>query len=122
VLIIDVGKFYSSNLKVFLDYIENYDQIDLPRLQYGEEWKLDVLLKSRNDIAVYLQLNKNNERINQHVIMNEIGLTSIFKKIQEEHNYNLDWYDKNITENPLQKWHKIISEINHSIAKELVKI
>lgn len=122
VLTIDVNKFYSSNLKVFLDYIKDYDQIDLPRLQYGKKWKLDVLLKSRNDIAVYLQLNKSNKRINIHIVRNEIGLTPIFKKIQEEHDYDLEWFDNNVTENPTQKWNDIISEINHSIVEEMAKI
>ena len=54
--------FYSSNLKLFIDNCLEDNSINLLILQFGNRWKLSLLLNLRNNIAVAL---------NKHALKNE---------------------------------------------------
>lgn len=119
-LTIDVNNLYSSNLLIFLDHIKKHDKIELSRLQYGDKWKLNVLLNSRNNIAVFLKKNKNIDQIVPTKIEGKLPLS--FKSIQEEYGYDMEWYEDGIEENAQIKLKEVMQEVNFSIKEELAKI
>jgi hypothetical protein len=44
--------FYSSNLKLFIDNCEQNNSVNLLMLQFGNKWKLSLLMNLRNNIVV----------------------------------------------------------------------
>ncbi|HTN46621.1 MAG TPA: hypothetical protein VL098_09770 [Flavipsychrobacter sp.] len=48
---INSKEFYSSNLKNFLEAIAKTGKIELMRLQFGEQWQLNLLLNLRQEIT-----------------------------------------------------------------------
>jgi hypothetical protein len=51
---INSKEFYSENLKLFIEACEEKNTVNLLLLQFGEKWKLSLLLNLRNNIAVAL--------------------------------------------------------------------
>ena len=47
---INVKEFYSDNLKLFLNEVQDNNKINVSILQFGEKWKLNKLLNFRNDL------------------------------------------------------------------------
>ncbi len=60
---INSKEFYSENLKVFLEDLRSKDNVNLLTIQFGERWKMNLLLKLRNDITVSLN-NGTIKRVN----------------------------------------------------------
>lgn len=58
---INSSDFYSPNLIEFLDYIEETGNIELLILQFGENWRLNLLLKVRDELAQLLYKNVNED-------------------------------------------------------------
>ena len=58
-LLINSKDFYSKNLKLFIEACEKQEAVNLLVLQFGENWKLSLLLNLRNRIA---------EELNKHAI------------------------------------------------------
>ena len=50
--------FYSSNLKIFIDNYQKNNIINLLILQFGNRWKLSLLLGLRNRISIHQNLLK----------------------------------------------------------------
>jgi|688.fasta_scaffold42821_3 hypothetical protein len=51
---INSKEFYSENLKIFIKNCEDNNTVNLLLLQFGNKWKLSLLLNLRNKIAVTL--------------------------------------------------------------------
>lgn len=51
---INSKEFYSENLKLFIEACKEKNTVNLLLLQFGEKWKLSLLLNLRNNIAVAL--------------------------------------------------------------------
>lgn len=53
-LLINSKEFYSENLRIFLNHVNQGNTPNLLMLQFGTKWKLSMLLSLRNRIAVAL--------------------------------------------------------------------
>jgi hypothetical protein len=52
-------EFYSTNLIQFLNYIESYQVVELLILQFGNNWKLNLLLNIRDEFHQLVYQNEN---------------------------------------------------------------
>lgn len=74
---------YSQNLRLFIDEIEKHNQINLHILEFGNRWKVNLLLTLRNHLNFGVQLG-NIKRIRDLKI-------SHFIKEELIENFNLTW-------------------------------
>lgn len=72
---INARDFYSSNLTLFLEDFVESNPPNLLKFQFGERWKLTILLRLRNDIAAYL----NKLEIQKHYRGSEIKPLTLSK-------------------------------------------
>jgi hypothetical protein len=76
---INSKEFYSKNLKLFLEAFEVSYVVNLLVLQFGEKWKLSLLLNLRNNIAVAL----NKEVIKVQFPNSEIDDSELIKRLRD---------------------------------------
>ena len=61
ILHINSKDFYSENLEFFLDFLDKNNEIELLILQFGKQWKLNLLLNTRDSISQLIYSNANND-------------------------------------------------------------
>ncbi len=71
--------FYSLNLKLFIDACQLNNDINLLILQFGNRWKLSLLLNLRNRIAV--AQNKQNLKNSNNSI--EFDITELVRRVRD---------------------------------------
>lgn len=96
ILTIEVDNFYSPRLTLFIEHFFKNGTPNLLLLQYGDKWKLNVLLEARNILSVYLNKNKGIEYI--YFPDNELDLPKAVLSMSEELSMNLEWYENGIAE------------------------
>ena len=76
---INSKEFYSDNLKLFIEACEEHNTVNLLMLQFGNKWKLSLLLNLRNNIAV--SLNKQELKAKLHDV--EIDDSELIKRVRD---------------------------------------
>ncbi len=71
--------FYSENLKLFIEACEEHNAVNLLLLQFGERWKLSLLLNLRNNIAVAL----NKQELKAKLPDVEIDDSELIKRVRD---------------------------------------
>lgn len=97
ILIQDVDKFYSNRLLLFLDEYFKNGNINMLLLQYGDKWRLSLLLEARNNLSVFLSKNKGIQSLDYYA--DEVGIPEVLFSMTKEFDLNLDWYELGIREN-----------------------
>ena len=78
---INSKEFYSENLRLFIGACEEQNSVNLLLLQFGEKWKLSLLLNLRNNISVALNKQELKEKIKDV----QIDDSELIKKVRDLH-------------------------------------
>jgi hypothetical protein len=76
---INSKEFYSENLKLFIEACEEQNTVNLLLLQFGEKWKLSLLLNLRNNIVVAL----NKQELKAKLPDVEIDDSELIKRVRD---------------------------------------
>jgi hypothetical protein len=76
---INSKEFYSENIKLFIEACEEQNTVNLLLLQFGEKWKLSLLLNLRNNIAVAL----NKQELKAKLPDVEIDDSELIKRVRD---------------------------------------
>ena len=76
---INSKEFYSENLRLFIEACEEQNTVNLLLLQFGEKWKLSLLLNLRNNIAVAL----NKQELKAKLPDVEIDDSELIKRVRD---------------------------------------
>lgn len=121
-LTINSKDFYSSNLIKFLEKLKSKNEIELPILQYGENWELNYLMEARNSLANYLFLNKDVKQVSRNVIENEIKFNSRVLHFLKERSENKEWITEGIRENGFNRLNEILENLKGEINEYIKKL
>lgn len=83
--------FYSDNLKLFINDFTMGNAINLIILQFGQNWKLSLLLKMRNDLNMGIQSNSIKR-------IKDLGISNLLKD-ELLVNFDLPWFTDNFMQN-----------------------
>ncbi|MBP3193998.1 hypothetical protein [Natronogracilivirga saccharolytica] len=97
ILTIEVDKFYSPRLTLFIEHFLKNGIPNLLLLQYGNKWKLNLLMEARNNLSVFLSKNKGIKTLNYY--NDAVGIPQALFSMSEELSLNLEWYEDGIAEN-----------------------
>ncbi|MEX0660364.1 MAG: hypothetical protein WEA58_10815 [Balneolaceae bacterium] len=116
VLLIDVERFYSNRLILFIDAFIKSEELNLPILQYGKNWKINVLMETRNNLAVFLSRNPGIEVLDYYE--ESIKLPQALYSISDEFELDLSWYENGIRQNAYQ----VLTELNKQLTSAIKKV
>ena len=116
---INSKEFYSNNLIQFLDHIKLYQVIELLILQFGNNWKLNLLLNTRDEFHQLVYQNENNDLYPEdfEVIFNKKVISIIDEADLRE---LIDYVKKRgIRKNEVDRINKIKIGLNQQIQKAI---
>ncbi len=121
-LTINSKDFYSNNLIKFLEKLKLKNEVELPILQYGENWEINYLMEARNSLANYLFLNKDVKQVSRNVIENEIKFNSRVLHFLKERTENKEWINEGIREDGFNRLNEILENLKGEINEYIKKL
>lgn len=121
-LTINSKDFYSNNLIKFLEKLKSKNEVELPILQYGENWELNYLMEARNSLANYLFLNKDIKQVSRNVIENEIKFNSRVLHFLKERIENKEWINDGIRDDGFNRLNEILENLKTEINEYIKKL
>ena len=97
ILTIQVDDFYSWHLISFLEHIFKNRKPNLLILQYGNKWKINMLMEARNNLSVFLAINKGITSLDYYE--DAVGIPEALFTMSRELVLDLEWYENGITDN-----------------------
>jgi hypothetical protein len=97
ILTIQVDYFYSLRLISFLEDIFKNRTPNLLILQYGNKWKINMLMEARNNLSVFLAKNKGITSLDYYE--DAVGIPEALFTMSKELGLDLEWYENGITDN-----------------------
>jgi hypothetical protein len=117
---INSSEFYSSNLVHFLDKIATTDEIEMLILQFGDKWKLNLLLNLRDKLKQMLYRNEGKDLYPEdfELLFNEKTISIIdseqlkngLLQLQKE---GLDWRDMGLI-------NVVLSDLNNEVMNQIL--
>jgi len=112
-LLLNSKAFYSSNLKLFLEFVKEEGYPNLLLLGYGKNWKINLMLNTLEKINLFISNNIKEEMV-------EFELFKTYTKIENIHNYIKFEYPKTKKGGVLiQDLDQLANNIQHEIRREV---
>jgi len=120
ILTLDVDKFYSERLVLFLDHFFENGISNLMLLQYGDKWKLNLLMEARNNLSVYLSKNEGVEYL--YYPKDEVDIPKALFSMSEELGLDMEWYENGIKEEAESVLKGLKGQLTKAIKREVFSL
>jgi hypothetical protein len=120
ILTMDVDEFYSTRLVLFLDHFFENGTPNLLLLQYGNKWKLNLLMEARNNLSVFLSKNEGIKSLDYYE--DGVGIPRPLFSMSDELGLNLEWYENAIEENAESVLVDLQNQLSKAIKREVFSL